>query len=178
MRNLTFDAPVEFLTCHSLTNDNYGTTGRRIVSFYERSLVLSGLGVSYIWMLHEDFASGVRHGESPLNKWYRTSCQSTNRRTFYPPAGFNSRGAGVPWVISGRHEARRLRLVDRIMGTCRRCRSGFPGTRSNANSIVADSKSYLSRIYPGPSFRQTTGGKEGFAITPGANAIRSKQSIK
>lgn len=42
MRNLTFDALVEFLTCHSLTNDNYGTTGRRIVSFYERSLVLSG----------------------------------------------------------------------------------------------------------------------------------------
>jgi len=48
MRNLTFDALVEFLTCHSLTNDNYGTMERHIVSFYERSLLLSGLGISYM----------------------------------------------------------------------------------------------------------------------------------
>lgn len=72
MRNLTFDAPVEFLTCHNLTNDNYGTTECHIVSFYERSLVLSGLGVSYKCMLHEDFATSalsvVCHGEFSLNK--------------------------------------------------------------------------------------------------------------
>lgn len=62
-------------------------------------------------------------------------------------------------------EARWLRLVDRIMGTCRRCRSGFPGTRSNANSIVAGSKSYLSRMYTGPSSRRV--GKGNSQSPPG-----------
>lgn len=168
-----------FHTSRDLTKND--TTVSCIMSFYKR-LFLPGCNVSCT--IYKDnftrifmFKTSRTHNGLSLNKWYRMSCQSTNRRTFYPPDRFNSHGTRVLWVISGRLEARRSRLVDQIVSTCRRCRSGFPSTRSNANSIVAGSKSYLSRIYPRPSRTGGVRGK-GIAITPGANAIRSKQSIK
>lgn len=93
-------------------------------------------------------------------RWINNTCQFTNRRTFYPLDRFNSHSARVLRVISGRLEARRSRFVDQIVSTCRRCRSGFPSTRANANSIVAGSKSYLSRIYPSRLSRTMCGGEE------------------
>lgn len=155
MRSSTFDMQVEFFIRRDLTKND--STIHRMTSFHKR-LFLPELSVSCTTYIISRGFLCLKHGFS-LNKWYRTPCQSTNWRTFYPLDRFNSYGARVLWVISGRLEARRSRFVDQIVSTCRRCRSGFPSTRANTNSIVAGSRSYLSRIYPSLS-RTMCGGEE------------------